>query len=199
MKQEERTARTKKAIEDAFWELYVKDPRGVTAKDVSERAGINRSTLYLYYGNTSEILESIERGLLERWTACLCDETMTSIDDVIAGLKRFVEENGARVLFLIGPNGDPGFAVTVKEGLSGIFGRRLGAPADDEDFRLTVEFLVTGLLAAVKLSFEEHGAIDVDRLAGLMRRWMTEGIYSTIPGDPEKIDEFQRMVRVNPR
>ncbi len=64
-KQPELTAQTKQNIIDAFWQIYCN--RGIekiTVKEITAKAGYNRSTFYEYFIGAHAVLEEIENSLL---------------------------------------------------------------------------------------------------------------------------------------
>ena len=66
-KQPEITAQTKRNLQDAFWALYAEKPIAkISIKEITDRAGYNRGTFYLYYKDVYDILGRIEQELLEK-------------------------------------------------------------------------------------------------------------------------------------
>ena len=56
-KQPEITMMTKQIIKDSFWELYKeKKIENITVKDITQKAGFNRSTFYAYFTDVYDIL-----------------------------------------------------------------------------------------------------------------------------------------------
>ncbi len=63
---EKASSRTERAIQDAYWELYVdEDIDKVTVNDVCGRAGIHRSTFYYHFKSVEDIQESIKRRQMD--------------------------------------------------------------------------------------------------------------------------------------
>ena len=63
-----RILRTKKSIRTAFTELVKeKEPSRITVKELSNAAGINRKTFYMYYAGIDELLVSIEDDALAKF------------------------------------------------------------------------------------------------------------------------------------
>ena len=56
---------TKQALQEAFWELYKnKSIEKISVREITERAGYNRGTFYLYYKDVYDILEQSEQLLI---------------------------------------------------------------------------------------------------------------------------------------
>ncbi len=196
MKQEERTARTRAAIVEAYWSLY-RDDLPITAKDVADRAGINRSTLYLYFGSTSEILDAVKDDLVESWREMFVGP-VGDMNDLFSKLEQFVSMYGEKVFYLIGPNGDPSFPDTLKtmmlEALRGTF-----SESDSDEYRLTVEFTASGLIGVVRMEYAEHGRIRADVVSRLVRTWLGEGVLAAVTGDGGRVDDIVDMLRDDSR
>ena len=61
-------SRTRAKIERAFWDLYLeKKFRRVTVLEIVQRAGIHRSTFYIYYQSVEDIFSAIKERQLSPW------------------------------------------------------------------------------------------------------------------------------------
>ena len=82
-------SRTREKIERSFWELYTDRDfrRRVRVSDVIQRAGIHRSTFYMYFGSVDEIFESIKARELEKLEILCRRENRTEED-----FRSFLEE-----------------------------------------------------------------------------------------------------------
>ena len=57
--------RTKAKIEDAYWDLMIKNER-ITVKKIIEKAGIHKSTFYFYYEWVDDVLTEIKTRMMKR-------------------------------------------------------------------------------------------------------------------------------------
>lgn len=65
-KQDRRIRRTKGLMRDALIELMTEKPFSeITAKDITEKADLNRSTFYLHYDNVFGLLDEMENEVVE--------------------------------------------------------------------------------------------------------------------------------------
>ncbi|WP_277408818.1 TetR/AcrR family transcriptional regulator [Lacrimispora xylanisolvens] len=65
IKQPEITMQTRKNLADAFWQIYCeKRIEKITVKEITTKAGYNRSTFYEYYTDVYDVLEQIEASVL---------------------------------------------------------------------------------------------------------------------------------------
>ena len=57
---------SKEKMQTAFLELYAEKPLGsITVKEITAKAGVNRSTFYLYYNDIYTIYEDVEKTLID--------------------------------------------------------------------------------------------------------------------------------------
>ena len=62
-----RTQYTKKVIRKAFQEILMeKEFEKITITEIAQRADINRGTFYKYYKDTADLLEEIEKEIVEQ-------------------------------------------------------------------------------------------------------------------------------------
>ncbi|QSX07636.1 TetR/AcrR family transcriptional regulator [Alkalibacter rhizosphaerae] len=115
----EKQKRTKKRMEDAFIQLY-KDNNyeKITVQQICRKAGIHRSTFYLYYGNMEMLLRELEDRLLEKLQEY--NHALHPFDfrktnhhgEATASLVpmvRFFLEHRLTFVVLMSPHGDPYF------------------------------------------------------------------------------------------
>lgn len=70
-KQPEITAKTKYALVSVFCDMYMEKPIDkITIKEITSRAGYNRSTFYQYFTDVYDVLAYVEDELLAIWKSC---------------------------------------------------------------------------------------------------------------------------------
>jgi AcrR family transcriptional regulator len=95
-----RAKRTRHLIEQAFMELLIE--RGfqtVSIQDITERAGVNRSTFYAHFQDKYALLDhSIRQGFLQEIDKRMlnaCRFSMDNIHNLIIGVCEFIKNNNA--------------------------------------------------------------------------------------------------------
>ncbi len=59
------TEQTRANLREAFWDLYAERPiERISVREITDRAGYNRATFYLYYHDVYELLNEIESTVL---------------------------------------------------------------------------------------------------------------------------------------
>ena len=72
---DKRIRRSRRLLKEGLLSLLEqKDFKDITAKDITEQADLNRGTFYLHYGDTKELLGSIE-------------------DDIVSGIQAIIDEH----------------------------------------------------------------------------------------------------------
>ncbi|MHA6482123.1 TetR/AcrR family transcriptional regulator [Paenibacillus sp. strain BS8-2] len=125
-----RVLRTKRAIRDALTALMEeKGFDGITVKDLTERADINRGTFYIHYKDKYDLLEQSEAeiiGAIEFMAAegfqNILHDKLSSRDSGIVVPPPFVQklfvylqENATFMRVVLGPKGDPSFQNRLRE------------------------------------------------------------------------------------
>ncbi|MGM9526639.1 MAG: TetR/AcrR family transcriptional regulator, partial [Peptococcaceae bacterium] len=118
-KHQEKNAQTKAALVEAFWQLYKTKPISkITVKDVTDRAGFYRSTLYNYFEDVYAILEYIETAILQEWEQVVAEGLTPDrqqlliqgrVEDFLPLIAPFYQKNGETIAVLLSPAGDPLF------------------------------------------------------------------------------------------
>lgn len=182
-KQPEVTERTRTALREAFWELYAGDGttpglpvERISVRAITDRAGFNRATFYLYFHDVYELLGQIE------------DEALSDARDVVDGMMRSpgeldfsahmgpIAECAARssrhFAKLMGETGDPAFSAELKRIVRPLVERYLvgGRGLDDTGADLLCEFYLSGIMAIVGRWISRYPEMPITELIGLVAR-----------------------------
>lgn len=155
-KQPHITEQTKLCLRNAFWQIYSEKPiEKISIKEITEVAGYNRGTFYLYYKDVYDILSQIENEILDN-VKIVINQVIQQKDsqDFINNLSIFVELMQTYSKYstvLLGDKGDPQFTTRLKEIiwplLSRFFIHLEGL--DEYHVELLAEFYLSGILTAV--------------------------------------------------
>ena len=182
-KRPEVTERTRAALREAFWELYAGygttpglPVERVSVRAITDRAGFNRATFYLYFHDVYELLGQIE------------DEALSDARDVVDGMMRSpgeldfsahmgpIAECAARssrhFAKLMGETGDPAFSAELKRIVRPLVERYLvgGRGLDDTGADLLCEFYLSGIMAIVGRWISRYPEMPITELIGLVAR-----------------------------
>jgi len=126
-----RVIRTQQAIRSALISLIEeKGFEAMSVKDITERAQINRGTFYSHYEDKFDLMDKCQQQLIEEMEI----KVVRNIPKLIEGMKQseagmmpfavpvplfeFLHHNKSLMKALLGPRGDVGFQVKMKEFLS---------------------------------------------------------------------------------
>ena len=143
---------TKKLLKDSLTEmLHTQSIYHISIRELCEKAGINRSTFYKYYGNQFDLLEEMEKDLLEATEHFLSQQTDIKNTMVIEQTLKYLEENIDFVRLLISSNVDPTFAnklfslTPIQTMLRDAFENR----SDTNEYEYVTNFLIHGAYQVV--------------------------------------------------
>lgn len=111
-------ARTKAAIETAFWNAYIeKGLRRVTVQEIAERAGVHRATFYMHYDSIDMVLDSIKARQIEQLNDVLSAPRSPDHDYEVflCALQRHFEDNRTYLEPLVCDYTDNEFAFRYRE------------------------------------------------------------------------------------
>jgi AcrR family transcriptional regulator len=124
-KTDRRIIRTKRFIRDALTELMEeKGFEGVTVRDLTKKADINRGTFYLHYQDKYDLLEKSENEVIQEVKEFIKKANPNEIVSTnlkeqplpfIVALFEYIQENARFMQVMLGPKGNPGFHLKIKE------------------------------------------------------------------------------------
>ena len=171
-KRSERTQQTKADFQEAFWRLSSTTPmEKITVAQVCQLAGYNRATFYLHYQDIYDLLQTIEDGLLEGMTEVveLCMQRLSADHGkpaLVAALKELIvyyEKHRRYILVLLGPQGDPRFALRLKDAYKPLWRRYIITDTgshSEQEIDLILEFTLSGTLSMISRWVQDPGDIS---------------------------------------
>lgn len=171
-------AQTKQNLREAFWELY-KDKRidKISIKEITDKAGYNRGTFYLYYKDVYDILEQLEDELLSSLNEIsdILVKFVISKEDYIGDYIRliaYLKENNKYISVLFGEHGDAYFQSRYKEVLKECLKEHIDMNAveySEDTIDFSLEFFISGLLGLILYYLAKHKEPDIQALTKIFR------------------------------
>ncbi len=172
-KQPQVTEQTRANLTRAFWELFLEKPvEKITVREITDRAGYNRATFYLYYHDVYDLFEQIEQGVLEGIDELVSERLMSgdTLDfsqhmGVIVGLAQRFSGMLPRLL-----EADPSFEQRLKRIIAPLPDRFL-IPEEgltEREQELLREFYLSGMLAVIGSWLSDPDGIPIERLIELI-------------------------------
>ena len=184
---DKRVVRTKRAIRNAFTELLAeKDINYITIKDIADRANINRKTYYNYYNGIYQLIEEIEKDLVDKFEVTFSEIDMVGalsdpriifdrLDDLICADLEFYSN-----LFTMDEN------INIISKLTSLIKARtkrsicvqLGMSEDRADVAL--EFLITGMVAVYQMWFRSNRERPLSEFSDIIGSMCSEGLRGVL-------------------
>lgn len=174
-KQPQITEQTKTNLRNAFWSLYTqKSLEKISIKEITDLAGYNRGTFYLYYKDVYDIFAQIEDDLLELVKHVLEDVTADGTLDFSRQMSSIIEMSHTYSPYfsvLVSDRGDPRFVTRFKDMLRPMLDQVLFSSLEKgyteyEKLYLS-EFYISGIIGAMGKWLEDP-QISIDNLLKFM-------------------------------
>ena len=175
-KRPEATIKTKQAITDAFWTLYKKRRiETISVKDITMKAGYNRSTFYVYFKDVYDVLEQLEETLMPGIEHLPPVGSGARNDaDLMKNMINIYEKNAEYYSVLLSENGDPHFVTKMKNVFKSMMMETLSSQVDlsKAEIDYALEFLVSATLATVKYWYDQDKNMPMEQLAAIVTKLM---------------------------
>lgn len=158
LKTDRRILRTKRMIRDALTVLMEeKGFEGITIRDLTEKADINRGTFYLHYRDKYDLLEQSEDEIFQEIQEFMKDLNPREIISAnlrgeplpfVVKLFEYMRENGRFMKLILGPQGDLAFQVKFKEFMKENFLKKLQTITNEKDILVPVDYLMAYVTSA---------------------------------------------------
>ena len=119
--------RTKAKIEDAYWDLMIKNER-ITVKKIIEKAGIHKSTFYFYYEWVDDVLTEIKTRMMNLLVSTIESKNRDKGDfqQVMIEMREMFQENRKYLIPLVLEQRGGAFAVNYREYIKEHFAEDIG-------------------------------------------------------------------------
>ncbi|MCM3115287.1 TetR/AcrR family transcriptional regulator [Neobacillus sp. MER 74] len=148
---DKRIVRTKRLIRDALTELMEeKGFEGITVRDLTQKAEINRGTFYLHYHDKYDLLEQSEAEILTEIQKIA--QKINPLDFMnfnradepfpfIITLFELFQENSRFMKVILGPNGDASFQGKLKDFIKQTFYQNIMSKINTDHLLVPVDYL----------------------------------------------------------
>jgi AcrR family transcriptional regulator len=190
-----RIIRTREAIQDAMINLIEEIGfESISIKDIAKKAQINRGTFYLHYHDKFDLLDQIEKEIIEDLKNILAREITWGFEEylnynkplpVIVSIFEYIKRNARIMHAILGLKANPNFQRRMKQAIENNL-EQLGLYITRTNSELTVppEYLVSYIAAAhmgVIQVWLERGCQESSReMAVILSRLSVQGPLRTI-------------------
>ena len=171
--------RTRAKIERAFWDLYLeKNFRRVTVQEIVQRAGIHRSTFYIYYQSVEDIFSAIKERQLSLLEGVLATEGEGEAKFVglLNALRDVYEENRIYLKPLVIDYHSSMFSRAYRQMLKDALKKDGNVPAYPEGSKeyIILDSIMSGYIE-MRLQFLDSGALSMEEAFRLSHYTMEHG------------------------
>lgn len=182
-KYKEISTQTRQNLIDAFWELYCeKRIEKITVREITTKAGYNRSTFYEYFNDVYDVLEQIEESLLPNIEDM--PPLLPTIGNESVPIDSFIKlysSSSKYYTVLLGDNGDPAFAGKIKNGIKAKLLKQLETSESNMEIDYTLEYMLSAMIGILTYWFKNNENISKEDLVKLMYELMnSEGINKLV-------------------
>lgn len=172
-KQPQVTEQTRANLTAAFWGLYLVKPiEKITIREITDRAGYNRATFYLYFRDVYDLLEQLEEEVLGQVRALVENRLLRAETLDFSEHMGFIIELAQRfegfMPHLIAT--DPTFGVRLKAIIAPLLDRFILSDERLEPREQNVlrEYYLSGILGAMNAWMAEDDRMPIGRLIELI-------------------------------
>ncbi len=167
------TETTRKNLMDSFWKLYLVKPlEKISVREITDIAGYNRGTFYLYFKDVYDVLEQTENEILEiiekevdRYSSAFFrNMSRNNLPEITAATINLFKSCDYKPFILLSDRGDPRFEEALKEKMQTRIEERsqLLAGMDEKTKEYTAHFMVSGVLGIIKKWYNDGMVIPVE-------------------------------------
>lgn len=173
-------SKTKQDLIDAFWSLYCeKRIEKITIKEITVKAGYNRSTFYEYFTDIYDVLEQIENSLIPSLDELPPISILNKNNEIPLDMfLKLYEQNEKYYSVLLGDNGDPAFASKLKNSIKPLLKEALvkDTKLNDLEFDFVLEYILSSMISIMSYWFKNDKILPSDKLIFIMKNIMENGI-----------------------
>ncbi len=173
--QDPRVIRTRALLRQALMELIAE--RGVTSltiQDVTDRAGLHRTTFYLHYTGLHELLDDCALTLFseireEIYKGRGLERNPTALEQVVENVFRHIQTHATLYRAILGKQGDPYFRELFQEFLSELIFEPIAPNTSRAEIgypvEMSLQFFSTGFIGIAAWWLEKGTSISAEQAA----------------------------------
>lgn len=179
------TAKTRQTMIDAFWELAaIQGIDKVTISGITKKAGLNRSTFYVYFTDITDLLIQAENDIItdlqERMRTAIIEGGFDNFEIISKKMVDVFALYDDKLFMLIGKNGDPNFRAIVIDKATKMF-REVFKPLENaQNSEYITAYLTSAFMGALSYWHESEKRISIMELAKILHSLATKGLNGVI-------------------
>jgi AcrR family transcriptional regulator len=178
-KQPEVTAATKQKLIDAFWSLYeVKRIEKISIREITDRAGYNRGTFYVYFKDVYDLLEQLELAIIprkENFEHAIISLNKNS-SQAFKAMIEICNKNANYYNVLLGKHGDPNFYNEMKQITKSMFCDYLKCHdlyTESIELEYYIEYTISAMIGIIIHWFQSNKQISLEQFTEIHSKILT--------------------------
>ncbi|MDD2220747.1 MAG: TetR/AcrR family transcriptional regulator [Clostridia bacterium] len=150
-----KASQTKYFLQEALISLCEQKPIDqIRIQELSELAGYNRGTFYLYYQDIYDLREQIEENLITFFknNALPLIHSLITGDSIqnFANRLQYLEQNRRRLGVMLSDNGDPAFTKKLIDLAKNFITQTMNLPADNKKCQYALEYIAYAHISIIR-------------------------------------------------
>jgi len=172
MENNQRVRLTKQLLENALIKILAeKSIHDISVREICDRAQINRTTFYKYYGSQYDLLTAIENGLLRKIEETLGDKRGAEYSiEILAEILIYLDNNIEICRTLLNNNVDPEFPVKLLNlpGIKQTATAQFASVYNPAEMEYVYEFVVGGAFMFIQKWLNNEQREPPNKVAALL-------------------------------
>jgi AcrR family transcriptional regulator len=185
MKKQEISTETKKNLEEVFWKLYAQKPiNKITIGELTDLAGYNRGTFYLYYQDIYDMLSHVEDAVIQRLQDNMptvnaeeyqkVEKTWETVFPlIVANAEKMYEMEGEHMTILLSAHANMSFYNRLKQEMLDVMKeimKEIEPDTKEAEMDYILHFYVSGILDIVTTWHRNECDISSDEMVRIIAR-----------------------------
>jgi AcrR family transcriptional regulator len=185
-----RVQRTRNLIVEALIELTIqKGFAAVTVQDIVKRAGINRATFYRHYQDKFDLLDQYAQAVYalpgnapDPGSPAGDDATLEKMVPGVIKILEHVRSNGKFFRVMLGKNGDPAFAVKIRQYIQQRIRQSLPATllSDENSADLYLSYISSGSVGVLSWWLDHEMPYSPEQLSVILSRFIIADLRQAV-------------------
>lgn len=152
-----KSVNTKEKLTKAFFALYKTNKiENINVKEITDKAGYNRGTFYIYFKSVYDLLKQTETELFTEFQAHITElielfYNPVRSGEIIQNLASLFDKYDKYIQVLLGGNGDPLFQYQIKSMMKRAYVEYLGIDEKnaDQSYKYILEYMTQANISAI--------------------------------------------------
>lgn len=159
--------KTRYNIASAFWELYCeKDLNKITIKEITDRAGYNRATFYVYFENIRSVLDYVEEQIYDYMKAHSDPGLHMTAEEALHEAVVGLDKSRHYLRVLLSDRGDPKFICSFRSYFRSVITQIVqnGDLLTTVPLDFALDFSIGGLIHCLQKWYEVNPELSTEEL-----------------------------------